>query len=116
MLSEEVELFAAAAVDVRVALLEADDDLARLESIKAHGQELLLRFFSIAGEFAGDVDLGAARDEIEDGGRDEFVGEDEVGGLDGTVGCEGEEVGIAGAGTGEDDPSSASSFVEGGGV
>lgn len=89
MLSEEVEFFAAAAVDVGVALLEADDDLAGLESLEAHGQELFLRLFGIAGEFAGDVDFGAAGDKIEDGGRDEFVGEDEVGGLDGAVGCEG---------------------------
>lgn len=116
MLSEEVELFAATAVDVGVALLEAYDGLARLEPVQAHGQELFLCLFSIAGEFAGDVDFGAAGDEIEDGCGDEFVGEDEVGGLNGTVGCEGEEVGIARAGAGEDDPSSTSSFVEGGGV
>lgn len=116
VLSEEVEFLAAAAVDVGIALLEADDDLAGLEGVQAHAQELFLRLLRVAGEFARDVDFGAAGDEVEDGGGDELVGEDEVRGLDCAVRGEREEVWVSGAGAGEDDAAFAAAVVEGGGV
>lgn len=73
-------------------------------------------FVGVAWEFAGNVDFCAAGDEVEDGAWDEFVCEDEVCGLDGAVGGEGEEVWVSGARAGEDDSAFAASFVEGGGV
>ena len=62
-----------------------------------------MRALGVAGEFARDADWCAAGDEVEDTGGDELVCEDEVCGQDCFVGCAGEEVGVAGAGAGEDD-------------
>jgi hypothetical protein len=42
-------------------------------------------------------DLGGGAGEVEDGVRDEVVGQDDVGSLEQGVGAEGEEIGCAGA-------------------
>lgn len=103
-MAEVGQLFAAAAVDERIALLEAEDRLAGLCGGEGGGKELLLGLLGVAGELAGDLDGRAARDEVQHAGGDELVGEDEVGGLDGVVGCAGQQVWVAGAAAGEDDP------------
>jgi hypothetical protein len=55
------------------------------------------------------VDGCAAGNEVEDGCGDEFVGENQIGGEDGFVCCAGKEVGVARAGTCEDDTTCSSS-------
>jgi hypothetical protein len=79
VLAEEGEFFGAAAVEVGVTLLEAEDGLALLHGTEAHFEELLLCCVCVAGEFAGDFDWCSARDEFKDAGGDEFVCQDEVG-------------------------------------
>lgn len=84
-------------------MLEAQDDLALTVAGEGHVEQLLLGEVGVARELAGDVDAGAAGDEVEDAGGDELVGQDEVGGLDGLVGGLGEEVRVAGPAACEDD-------------
>lgn len=103
VLAEVGELLAAAAVDEGVALLEAEDRLAGAGGGEGGGQELVLGLLGVARELAGDLDGGAARDQVEHARGDELVGEDEVGGLDGVVGCAGEQVWVTRAAAGEDD-------------
>lgn len=72
-------------------------------------------FVGVSRELAGDVKRCTAGDEGEDGGGDELVGEDEVGGLDGFEGGGGEEVRVPGAGANELDAAAAGKEVEVGG-
>ncbi|KAH0543731.1 hypothetical protein FGG08_001913, partial [Glutinoglossum americanum] len=101
--AEPQHLLCAAAEDVGVALLEAHDDAAGAQGGEAERQELRLGGVGVAGELARGVERGAAREEGEDRGGDELVGEDEVGGEEGAVGGGREEVGVAGAAAGEED-------------
>ncbi|KAH6605207.1 glycoside hydrolase family 47 protein [Trichoderma cornu-damae] len=101
--AEVGELLAAAAVDEGVALLEAEHGLAGPGGGQGGGEELVLGLLGVAGELAGDLDGGAARDEVEHARGHQLVGEDEVGALDGVVRCAGEEVGVSRAAAGEDD-------------
>ncbi len=111
MVSEIGEFFSASAVDVRITLLESDNNLACFQAGKAHGEEFFLRLFCVAGEFAGDVDFCAAGDEIEDGSWDEFVGEDEVCALNGAVSGYCQEIWTARARASEDYSSFSPSIV-----
>lgn len=86
---EKHVFFPAAAVDIGIALLETENRQALGEVREPEFEQFLLGGIGVAGEFAGDVDGGAARDEVEDGGGDEFVGEDDGGDLDGAVGSHG---------------------------
>lgn len=103
-MAEVGQLLAATAVDEGVALLEAEDRLAGLCGGQRGGQQLLLGLLGVAGELAGDLDGRAARDQVQHARGHELVGEDEVGGLDGVVGCAREQVWVAGPAAGEDDP------------
>lgn len=100
---EKRKLLGAAAVDVRIALFEAQHGVTSLKGVKAKGEEFGLRGVGVAWEFARDVHGGPAWDEIEDGGGDEFVGQDESGCVEGLVGGESEEGGRAGARAGKED-------------
>ena len=95
VLAEEVEFFRAAAVEVWVTLLEAEDGLALLYGSETHFQELLLCCVGVAWEFAGDFDWRSARDEFEDSGRDKFVCKDEVGAADSLESRCCEEIGVS---------------------
>ena len=86
--AEEGIFLAAPAVDVWIALLQSEDHQSLLQCFKAELEELLLCGVCVTREFASNVDWCSSRDEVEDGGRDEFVGEDYGGGLDGAVGGE----------------------------
>lgn len=103
MFTEENVLLATAAVDVRIALLDADDHFPLLQAGETPLEQLFLCAVCVAGEFPGNVHRCATGDEVEDGGWDEFVGEDEVGRLDGFVGCAREEIGVARPGAREND-------------
>ena len=95
VLAEEVEFFRAAAVEVWVALLEAEDGLALLYGSETHFQELLLCCVGVAWEFAGDFDWRSARDEFEDAGGDQFVCQNEVGTANGLESCCCEKIGVS---------------------
>ena len=56
------------------------------QCFEAEGQELGLRSFGVAGEFACDMEGCAAWDEVEDCGGDEFISENYGGGEDCAVG------------------------------
>lgn len=100
---EEEYLLATAAVDVWIALLEAQDCLAGLEAGKSGFEEFLLGEVSVAGEFARNVDGGVARDEVQNWRGHELIREDKISCVDGLEGRAGEEIGMAGAGASEDE-------------
>lgn len=97
-------LFAAAAVDERVALFEAEDGLAGEHAGVRGFQELLLRAVGVAGEFARNVHGRAARDQVEHACGHELVGEDQVGAENGLVRGAREQVRVARPAAGEDEP------------
>lgn len=79
-------LFRAAAVEIWISLLEPQDRMAFLQGVEAQSEKLRLRRVGVAGKLPSDVNGRAARDEIQHGGRDEFVGEDQSRRFDGAVG------------------------------
>ena len=86
---EKCILFPATAIDIRIALLEAEDCEAFLQCFETERKQFYLSSVGIPGEFAGNMYRGTAGDEIKDGRRDEFVGKNYGRRLDGFMGSKG---------------------------
>jgi hypothetical protein len=62
--AEEIILFPASAIDIRVALFYTHDYLASFETLQTHFEQLFLGLVGIARELLRDEDSCPARDEV----------------------------------------------------
>src|SRR5436189_5143080 len=95
MFAEEGQFFCTTAVEIRIALLEAQDMLALFQSFKPQAKQFFLRCISIARKLASYLHDSAAWDKIQHACWNKLVSEDEVRRLDRIVCRSGEEVGVA---------------------
>src|SRR5947209_3761360 len=95
MFAKERQLFRTTAVQIWVALLQAQDMLALLQRFESETEQLFLCRISITRKLASNLDRCAAWNDIQDASRHELIGKDKVCRLNRIESCSGEEIRMA---------------------